>query len=310
MNFIEVFIITYNRLSYFNHTLKSITDQSIINLKITVIENGSNEANKINIALLDKSIKIIRYDQNVPVFEIFEKIKTLITKDYLIVFHDDDLMHPLYLTLCNKILTKYLNQIDLIGTKFQPFFDNDSINFTDIINVNNVFCNSNSDLAALLYSGEYLHYGSVVYKAEIFKNTSLNFNKYGKICDRPFILECSSHGKSIYIDAPLVKYRLHESQDSTNAVNGPFLDQLINLEKLYFTILTESFFTNYNMIYLKHCFKYLNRNFTFLKNNKLYNGTIFDYIKYSLRLNATNYISILIGGTIYFYLYLFRKVRT
>ena len=53
--------------------------------------------------------------------------------------------------------------------------------------------------------------------------SKFQFETYGKICDRPFVIEAALAGSAVVMLDPYVKYRIHAKQDSTDQATGPFL---------------------------------------------------------------------------------------
>ena len=52
---LEVFILTYNRLNYLKLALESLFNQTVNNIKITVVDNASNDRTKEYIELYDNA---------------------------------------------------------------------------------------------------------------------------------------------------------------------------------------------------------------------------------------------------------------
>jgi glycosyltransferase involved in cell wall biosynthesis len=301
---IEIFVLTYNRNNFLKQTLESIFLQTDSNFYLTVIDNGSNEANIVNPSNYNFQFRLIRNEANRPFNEVSNQIKDLVRGEYVMIFHDDDLLHPNYIQICKDVIFRNKN-LSIIGCYFQSFILK-AKPFSSNINCK-LLSVDKFELAKLFYKGECIHFGSFVYKTSIFKSKNFEIGIYGKICDRPFVLSCLDEGFGFIIKNELVNYRIHENQDSVKNVSGPFSLQLINLEKLYFNLLTKSFFSVKNFQYKVHCFRYLINNFKYLKHNNLFDGSFINFIFYSLKNKATNVFSLIVGYIFFNYLNMINK---
>ena len=97
---IEIFILTYNRLSYLKSAINSALNQSIKNLKITIMDNCSTDGTEDYVKSLQKKYSNLYYykqRKNVSVLDNFLSVRQLVSAEYVLIFHDDDILHILML---------------------------------------------------------------------------------------------------------------------------------------------------------------------------------------------------------------------
>ncbi len=107
-NLITIAIPTYNRPKYLKESLSSVVNQSYNDTKIVVLDNCSTvNIKKVVDSFKDSRITYIRHHKNIGIIKNWNyAIDTCRTK-YLSIFHDDDIMHPLFI---EKAITNLENQ--------------------------------------------------------------------------------------------------------------------------------------------------------------------------------------------------------
>jgi len=124
---ISILLPTYNRASYLDQALESITQQTYSNFEVIIVDDVSNDDTKSVVEKYQKyniDIKYYRNDSNMGSSYGFDKCASLATGDYFLVFSDDDLLYP-------KSLAKFVDNIgnnDIIYSKI------------DIIDGDNNYC--------------------------------------------------------------------------------------------------------------------------------------------------------------------------
>jgi glycosyltransferase involved in cell wall biosynthesis len=293
VNDIEVFIITYNRIIFLPLALKSILDQSILVNKITIIDNGSIDGTSDYLKKINNPrIKIIINEVNIS-FNVFLQIKQLVSNKLVLLFHDDDILHFDYL----KVALQYFNTFDKIstvlclmeGTK-EPVFTN-----WEMSNYNNhIYCHNQVELASLYYQNYPIPFSSNLYKTEHFLNAEMDFLTYGKIFDRPFVLNVIGDNGAILLKNNFVRIRIHPTQDSKSLTSGPYLKEILNLNHLYYNLLSDQLRKPSGRIFLKMNFFNLIRDYNWIKL-KQNNISVFNFIKFTRNDYASSNKSLTIG---------------
>lgn len=233
---IQIFILSYNRGVYIGETIKSLLSQTVAPEKIYILDNGSTDNTEEFVKdTFDDRLIFIGSDQNNGVLWNFERAQLLANKRYVMVFHDDDLLHPRYLEFVLASLNKY-SDVSVVASGMVATSNPSSGGWRNY-NFKPVVFNYLSGFAGYVYFGFPFNFGSVVYKTEYFKNTKIDFETFGKIADRPFVFDCVKDGKVILLPGQFVQYRLHSGQDSGTNKNGPYPKETLALHLRYKNII-------------------------------------------------------------------------
>ena len=87
-------------------------------------------------------------------------------------------------------------------------------------------------------------FSSCIYKREFLRNILSDLNQYGKMLDRPLMIENCGTGCILVFKSYYLNYRLHPKQDSQDSSNGPFLEEGENLVRYYNNIAFKGTFKN------------------------------------------------------------------
>lgn len=258
---LEVFILTYNRLNYLKLALESLFNQTVNNIKITVVDNASNDRTKEYIELLQKShnnLNYYRQKENIGVLNNFLSVRNLAQAEYTYIPHDDDIVHPQYIEAILKVLDSEQN-VDLIYSQKKDFYkDCEIVNYNyEKINLK-IFNNKNLFTACqfIHQTGYTIPFPTVVYKTENIKQTEANILtlKSGAIADLTYVIDSLKNGKCILINEKMLNYRLHKNQDSVRRKmhvseiisHNKFFKQKLNnnlYEQIIFNVFTYYWFT-------------------------------------------------------------------
>lgn len=94
---IDIYIMTHNRAGYLKRSIESLLSQSAGVSKITVLDNESTD-NTLSVVEHFSSYGV-RCIRTKGFLEIFKKAQEIASGKYVMLFHDDDILHPLYLEL-------------------------------------------------------------------------------------------------------------------------------------------------------------------------------------------------------------------
>lgn len=257
-NKLEIFIITYNRWNLLYDTIQSFYNQTTNTVSITVIDNGSSVKPDYDVEdIFNLNLKLIRLEEN-DQFNVWTVIKNIVSKDWLMVFHDDDLLHPEYI---KSILSLISNnpKADVIGCATSTFTNKPKkIRIKKLKYLN---CRSKSQFVNELISGFPLSFCSVVYKTSSFLDNSFDHKKYGKIGDRPFVINMiKENGSGLLIKNKLIYTRLHKNQDSNKVISNNHNKHIYNHLKFYRDCLFENNHNQYKYNFHKRIL-YISRDF-------------------------------------------------
>ena len=250
-NNLEIFIQTYNRAEFLAQTLKSLCKQSAQGFDIIIADNASTDNTKEIVERAkqqfpNRNIVFFASEKNIGGPENTKRIISTAKKEWTMIFHDDDLIHPDYIKNAMDLLEKIPDAVTVSCTyiPYESPRDEDWENFSS-----KAYIGDEKEFASLLVRGITHNFASAIYKTSLLKQHEVNMDLYGKISDRPFMLEIGKHGKNIVLKDPYIRYRLHAGQDSNTASTGPFDSEYFALMNNYKSILGNSWFDKYGFIY-------------------------------------------------------------
>lgn len=289
---LEIFVLTYNRASLLRETLTSLCNQTARGFRIAVLDNGSTDDTPDIVKMFEPDgVELHRSEQNQGPLENFNRAKALASKKWTMVFHDDDLLHPRYVEVAIGLADKYPN-VALIGSGM-TFEENPSNNNWPNLSTKVIYCKNSSDFAALLYRGFPFHFGSTVYSTDALKSVSVKAETFGKIADRPFLLDVSKHGSCVILKGAYVRYRCHPGQDSAEGDSGPFADELIALHRNYHSFLGNNPFTASGRAFIANNYVYLCDEYNRIPEKR--SMTRKQYIQKAIRESASTSFTVVCG---------------
>lgn len=268
MKEIEVFILTKNRIDLLKYSINSILNQTH-KVKLTIIDNNSDDLTEVYVKdLMKHHDNVFYYKQNstVEFCKNLETAQKLAKTEYVMFFHDDDILHPQYLEIAYRLINKY-DDVDIICGLLTTFKDNSEINFEKHNTIKySIFKDkiafTKHSYSACITDNTSIMFPHVIYKTNNIKNITIESNKYGKIADKPFVINSIKSGKCIQIrNKDMLMYRIHCRQDSANNANGPYLNEIINHNKFFKELLSKNFFTRlrfnvFAILWLKFLFEF------------------------------------------------------
>ena len=229
---LDVILLTYNRAEFFRKALISICEQTYQDFTIKIFNNGSTDNTKqvyeeIISNYPQRKFKYMELHENHQDDYFIQKKNDFITAKYVIVFHDDDLMHPNYLEYAMDII-KHHSDIVILGGKTkiskQPerlIWDTPNRNYKLWLT---------RDFILNYMIGDIFAFPSIIYRSELYKKTKFKHDLYGNRGDVPLLVDISKYGKICLLETRFLHYRIHEHQ---TANIFPTMKQRINLLNLF-----------------------------------------------------------------------------
>ena len=229
---IDIYIMTHNRADYLMLSIESLLNQSAGVSKITVLDNESTD-NTLS-AVERFSSRGVRYIRTKGFLGNFKKAQEIASGKYVMLFHDDDILHPLYLELALQVLNEK-DDISLITTRYTEFFDDDFPGMPESIVPDYYYFEKQKDFASHMYFLERIAYATALYRTVDFKKTAIEYEKFNKFNDWPFLVKMSGYGNTVLFDDPSLFYiRRHKGQDTWTSTNTPSVQQIINWDKFFY----------------------------------------------------------------------------
>ena len=232
---IEIFIFTRNRPQMCIQAVESVLAQKAA-CDFYLLDNSTDDKTQELIKNYPQ-VKYIRTQPDKP-FANFIMAQNLMSKPYTMILHDDDLIHPQYLGLALKALTKY-RDISFISAKSFCFYTNippKEYTMPRSLNDKHYLIDNQADFALGFWTSPSPSWSGSIIKSEFYKNADISLlqKKFGKIFDWPMMIETMKAGKAIiFADGNCIFYRLHKGQDSFNESTSISIEHLTNWLKVY-----------------------------------------------------------------------------
>ena len=99
-----------------------------------------------------------------------------------------------------------------------------------------LFKNS-KEFAIFMYFREVIAYATAVYKTDFFKQIPLEYEKFSKFNDWPFMVKFGKYGRiALLADGNAFHIRRHSGQDTWTSTNTPSFEQILNWDKFFFDV--------------------------------------------------------------------------
>ncbi|MDH4285532.1 MAG: glycosyltransferase family 2 protein, partial [Gallionellaceae bacterium] len=189
---IEILVLTYNRAPLIGATLESLLAQVQPASSICVLDNGStdNTAEVVR-AFAKHGVKLVCRNSNDP-RAAWGELQAMARGPWTMMFHDDDLLHPNYLQDVSSVLARE-SQATVAVSAMRACSRPENAGWESVYG-SHYRALTGRQLAALLYGGFPMPFCSVVYRTDILQQVQLGFETYGKICDRPFVIDAAQAG--------------------------------------------------------------------------------------------------------------------
>jgi glycosyltransferase involved in cell wall biosynthesis len=231
---VTVAITTFDRPDYLKECLASVKAQTLTGFRLVVLDNASAaDYSRVLDRFRDMPMTYVRNETNIGAAgNIGKAMRGYSDSKYLVVFHDDDMMHPRMLEWQLEVLEAD-PEIQFVSTELAVFDDGTSPPrmMSENAGLDIEVYDDQSALARSFLGHGGLCFGSTMYRSSVLKQITPNEERFGIIWDRPFLLDAARLGKSALIRAPLVLYRHHRGQDTkTGSLSAK---NLIELTRAY-----------------------------------------------------------------------------
>lgn len=290
---IEVFVMSYNRSSFLKSALMSIMNQTLKNIKVTVVDNASTDDTEHVIKKMQENYPNLNYYRQEKHLNLFwdnlKKAQELVSAEYVAFFHDDDVIHPQYLEIALRLIEKYKN-VDLICTDLNTFKDDDELCFNRFSNVNYVVFKKKKKFISYIYAAFFcgkpsLCFPNLIYKTENVKNLIMNYDIGGKAGDKPFVVSSLKNGKIIQIREPhIFNYRIHSGQDTNCTRIDPNPNQIIEHQKFFKKNASKIWYNAFALDWLEFLYDWGNKGKTKKEQR--------EFLKYAFRKNVLGICSL------------------
>jgi glycosyltransferase involved in cell wall biosynthesis len=293
---IEILVLTYNRSTFLRVTLESLLAQKHPASRICVLDNGSTDDTQLVVqSFAPRGVELVRRAQN-DHRVCWPELQAMARGPWTMLFHDDDLLHPNYLSDVAAVIA-----VEPLTTVVVSAMNVHQIPETAAwgkVRGNRWRTRTGRQLAEDLYRGFRMPFCSAVYRTDVLRGLSPRFDVYGKIFDRPFVIDAACAGNAVVMHDAYVKYRTHAKQDSADTSSGPFLSEVLALQAYYRKILGDGWIQSAGRAFLRRNYQNLINEFARLNPNNTVSLSKGDFLRRAINVGAASSRSIRCG-TIY-----------
>ncbi len=208
---IQIFIATHNRPESFEKALLSILSQNDSDFELIVSDNSTDERTSrlMKSKYNHSSIRYIRREALLDGIEHLNQIISEADKDYFMIFHDDDILHPECVATVKKKILEY-NSPSCIG--FPAYIIKNDIRIKESFEKDRIFNNAETLAREYIARNPIAVFPSYFYRTDT--RLPIDKSQGGKYADCALILKYAQKGSVVWLSTPLMDYYIHPSQDS------------------------------------------------------------------------------------------------
>ena len=283
-NYVTVFIASRNRPNFSLAALNSAINQTYKRKKIIFSDNSTNFDTRFRIEEnFSKDTNLFSYKRrdNLTSTEHFKILLEEVDTDFVVFFHDDDILDPEYLNTAFEIFAEH-NDVSAIG--FNAKLINEKNEF--LRNLNSKYFMKD---IKILEKNQYYNYfynrtlikpspfPSYIYKTKFLKNP-IGQNKHD---DVNFVAQCLDGGNIFWSKEIKISYRIHKTQDSSNESLIQRREQFRNMQLDSSLTVNEKkhFKAHIRFTYWKNHFLRKSKDFFKKRYSKARNFIIFETLK-------------------------------
>ncbi len=225
MSDLTVILLTYNREEkYLRAAIEGILNQSMKDFEFIIYDNGSEKTDVKKIADDYEGIRVIRQEKNKNSYEHWTDFRKL-SRDFLVVTHDDDIMRPNMLEEEYAII-KSADDIKMVGCNASIIDNNGNVLLEKLFYKDGIKTEFNQNERLLTKFATEAEdviptYPSVMYRKSALDKVDFSFFKtVGKGDDLYLMFSVDKlPGRTVISHKCLYEYRIHKGQDSRHVVD-------------------------------------------------------------------------------------------
>ncbi len=216
-SYVQVFVLAHNRPQMLRETLLSILSQDSREFELIVSDNSTNDAVQELIAR-EFSDKLNYRRRNPPLSPIghFQVLLGEANGEYMVLFHDDDLMLPTFVRKLSDFLDKHKNYSAVAPNAYLRINDNLStrIFYPGAAEVGEVGSGEEMVYRYLDLSRFRMPFPGYMYRTAMIRGIKMDAEEGGKHADVSFLSKVAAAAPVAWLGKPLFEYRIHSGNDS------------------------------------------------------------------------------------------------
>lgn len=219
MSKVTVAICTYNRAGYLRESIESVLNQTFKDIDIIIYDNAStDDTEEVVRSFTDTRISYHRNQVNIGYNANWNQAISLCKTDYLVVFHDDDIMLPHMIEEELKLMNKYPD-VAIVGQMFChiDIDQNGNVTSQKTTSCDEKYYAKDELITSMLGGlGNFISCPSVMYRARLIKDNKLMFDEQcGAFSDWLLWMQINTILPVAGITRkPIMKYRIHQNNES------------------------------------------------------------------------------------------------
>lgn len=230
----QIVILSRDRPEYLKQSINSVLNQNrgLVKFELIVSDNseGTGVERMIGENYESDSFKFITRRPALSSREHFQAVISELSGEYAVLFHDDDIMHPDYFRVMSLFVSEKNQTISAVGCNAY-FFKNEALKYKKKMHGFEYIksFNSRKDFLTqyLFGTGGKAPYSGYMYNTKFLKKISIASLPCGKHGDVTLLSSLLDHGAILWLPAPLMHYRMHDSNDN-NVYSAPNRICLLN----------------------------------------------------------------------------------
>lgn len=240
---LQVYLPTYNRPELLRKTIRSVLAQTVPVEHICVLDNGGFPQTREILSEFEGHGIEYRDTREFENWGNLMASQKYLQREYILLLHDDDLIHPEYLETALRVLDSD-SDINLLTAHAEPWeISQAPVNLPNLSATGHIF--SAREYATYVYNASHPSYSLAIYRRSFYKQIDLldNFEKYGKWGDVPMMLETIQSGKAAVLTDACGWMGVHSGQDTNDESNRPKYKAWINREANFYRFMGDDPFT-------------------------------------------------------------------
>lgn len=214
---LQFYIATHNRPELLLECLGTVLRQTEpTTTEIIVSDNSTNDDTKLILKDYLGKITYIKRKPNLTPIDHFNKILQEASKEFLTIFHDDDLLLPGYMSKLSRKLDQNQELAAVCCNAFYTNKDQASLEKIRKTNSDEIIADQN------IFVREYIKitdnnpppFPGYMYRTSDIQGLSIKGSEGGKYSDLAFLLKICKNKPILWLHEPLMSYRVHDKNDT------------------------------------------------------------------------------------------------
>lgn len=250
MTTVTVVIPTRDRLAYLGESISSVVNQTEQDLRIVVIDNGTTAGAEAVVEQYGAGrTELIRGNGNLGVIGNLNVALQHGVSEFVMVFHDDDVMHPRLIERELEIFARH-KRLAWVGSAYREVTDHAQMTTERELPAHYRLMPDARTFVLDVISAGAIGFPSVLYRRELLGGLNLLDERFGTMADRPLLAQLAGVSGAARLQAPYVSYRIHPKQvtqagDQTQA-------QVLAMLRYYRSTLSSSWTRRERAVFLRY----------------------------------------------------------